>query len=120
MHVRFVDRSDPMMKTLLLTARYLPLPQPTSTPIEPWRCSLRNLSTSGQGCERIRVSKNNGRRIEERAPCIWWRKSVMLSVRTRNGHAALHMLQQFPCGGSQTGAEAKVSMLKGRREFDGA
>src|SRR5215469_13036134 len=57
MRVRFVDRSDPMMKRLLPTARYLPLPQPTSTPIEPSRCSLRNFSTSGQGCERIRVSR---------------------------------------------------------------
>jgi hypothetical protein len=42
-------RSDPTMKTFLLTARYLPLPHPTSAPIAPSGCSVRKRSTMGHG-----------------------------------------------------------------------
>jgi len=48
------------MKTLGLTARYLPLPQPISRPTAPSGSELRNRSTIGHGCFAIRCCLSRG------------------------------------------------------------
>lgn len=44
--------SEPTMKISLFTARYLPLPHPTSRPTEPGSRPWRNFSMIGHGCEK--------------------------------------------------------------------
>lgn len=48
--VRLVERSEPMIKTLGLTERFLPFPQPMSRPTDPGGRVRRNVSMIGQGC----------------------------------------------------------------------
>jgi hypothetical protein len=47
--MRLEERSDATMKTFLLTARYLPFPQPISRPMEPGARLPRNRSINGHG-----------------------------------------------------------------------
>ena len=47
----FPHLSEPMMKMSLFTARYLPLPQPMSRPMEPVGRDCRKRSMMGHGCE---------------------------------------------------------------------
>jgi hypothetical protein len=47
--IAFTYRSEPTMKTFLLTARYFPFPQPTSAPTAPSGNSFKKRSTIGHG-----------------------------------------------------------------------
>lgn len=57
------DRSEAMMKTLGLTARYFPLPHPTSRPIEPSGRPRRKCSTIGHGYKSVSKSLSSTQRL---------------------------------------------------------
>lgn len=100
------------MKTFGFTARYFPLPQPTSTPTEPSGRPVRKRSTSGHGYSTdqhgrgsrdsssfvVKVKKK-ARRVRgegpmtgcrRRTPCISSRKSGTQSGRRRDEHDSFH------------------------------
>lgn len=83
-------RSDPTMKTSLFTAKYFPLPHPTSAPTAPSGCSFKKRSTMGQGwiglvtCE-IKI-------VGRRTPYSGWMRNEKLFVRRQSAHAELRSL----------------------------
>ena len=51
----YLHRSEPTMKMFELTARYFPLPHPTSKPTEPSGRLVKKLSILGHGCMIVRL-----------------------------------------------------------------
>lgn len=86
--------SEPTMKMSLLTAKYLPFPQPMSRPTEPGGRDLRKRSIIGQGCGEGQYLFMLPHMVFPccNEPYIWLKKSAMRFARILHARAPLRTL----------------------------